>query len=173
MKYLSHTQNNLLLLVSTMGFTVPANAVDSKASELAKASQNPISTMVSLPFENNSNFNSGPDNKVENVLNVKPVLPVKLSSEWNLINRAIIPIISQPGVDGTSTGRKNGIGDTTYQGFFSPDKAIKRGKETNVSWGAGVQLQLPTHSNERLGTNRWAAGPAAVVLAMDKHWVYG
>lgn len=185
-----------------MAFSSSANAAGN-ASDLAKASQNPISTMISLPFENNTYGNAGPDNKTMNVLNVKPVLPVKINEDWNLINRAIVPIISQPGADGiresggtigdfvsksdsdihyghlvtpahdgTSTDRKNGVGDTTYQGFFSPAKQIKMGS-ASVSWGAGVQVQIPTHSDDRLGTSRWAAGPAFVALAMDKHWVYG
>jgi len=46
-----------------------------------------------------------------NVLNIKPVVPIKLNDEWNLINRAIIPLISQPGVAGASIGRKNGLGN--------------------------------------------------------------
>ena len=202
MKWNNQTSVSLFLLSACMTITLPVNAAGN-ASDLAKASQNPISTMISLPFENNTYGNSGPDNKTMNVLNVKPVLPVKLNEDWNLINRAIVPIISQPGADGTptsggttadlvsssnsdihyghlvtpahdgtSTDRKNGVGDTTYQGFFSPAKPIKMGG-AEVSWGAGVQLQIPTHSDDRLGTSRWAAGPAAVVLVMDKHWVYG
>lgn len=128
--------------------------------------------MISVPFENNANFNSGPDNKVLNVLNVKPVVPVSIGNDWNLINRAIVPIMSQPGIDGTSIGRKNGFGDITYQGFFSPKETIKMG-ETNVSWGIGPQIQMPTHSNDRLGSSRWAAGPSFVALGIDKKWVYG
>lgn len=166
------TINNSLAITVTMALTMPINAVADDASELAKKSQNPISTMISVPFENNANFNSGPDNKVLNVLNVKPVVPVSIGNDWNLINRAIVPIISQPGVDGTSIGRKNGLGDITYQGFFSPKKTIKMG-ETDVSWGIGPQIQMPAHSDERLGNNRWAAGPSFVALGINKKWVYG
>jgi len=155
----------VVLLSVTSVLSVPVFAAD--AGALAKASQNPVANLIQVPFENNSNFNAGPDDKVLNVLNVKPVVPVKLGEEWTLINRAIVPIISQPGVDGTSVGRKNGIGDTVYQGFFTPTKPGK------VIWGIGPEVQLPTHSNSRLGNNRWAAGPAAVVLMMPGHWVVG
>jgi hypothetical protein len=159
----------ILLSMLTVAFT---SVHAESTTELAKKSQNPISTMISLPIENNANFNAGPDNKVLNVLNVKPVYPVKLSSNWNLINRAIVPIISQPGVDGTNVGRKNGIGDTTYQSFFTPNTPIPMGK-FKVTWGVGAQLQIPTHSNDRLGTSRWAAGPTFVALGISKHWVTG
>lgn len=121
-----------------------------------------------MPFENNANFNAGPDDKVLNVLNIKPVVPVKLTDEWNLINRAIIPLISQPGVDGTPIGRKNGVGDITYQGFFSPNP-----KPGGMIWGVGPQIQIPTHTNSRLGNQRWAAGPNFVLLSMKGKTVSG
>ena len=62
--------------------------------DLAKASQNPVSSLISVPFENNSNFNVGPEDAYTNVLNIKPVYPVNLG-EWNLINRAILPVMYQ------------------------------------------------------------------------------
>ena len=61
--------------------------------DLAKASQNPISSLINVPFENNSNFNVGPDNSYQNVLNIKPVVPMELNDNWNLVNCAIIPLI--------------------------------------------------------------------------------
>ena len=103
-----------------------------------------------------------------NVLNIKPVVPIKLTDNWNLINRAIIPLISQPGVDGTPIGRKNGVGDLTYQGFFSPNP-----KPGGLIWGIGPQIQIPTHTNSRLGNQRWAAGPNAVELDVGKNVVKG
>ena len=119
-----------------------------------------------MPFENNANFNAGPDDKVLNVLNIKPVVPIKLNDDWNLINRAIIPLISQPGVDGASIGRKNGLGDITYQGFFSPANPGK------VIWGLGPAISIPVGADQ-FSSNKWSAGPAAVVLTMPGHWVVG
>ena len=159
--------NNIALLVATAVFAVPVQAADSKATALAKQSQNPVANLISVPIENNANFNAGPDDKVLNVLNIKPVIPVKLSSEWMLINRAIIPVVSQPGVDGTSIGRKNGLGDTTYQAFITPAKPGK------WIFGGGPQIQIPTHTDSRLGNNRWGAGPSFVALTMPGKWVTG
>ena len=91
------------------------------ATALARQSQNPVSSLIQLPFENNANFNSGRDDKTLNVLNVKPVVPISLNADWILINRAIIPLVSQPGINGTlDDDRKNGLGDTTYQAFITP-----------------------------------------------------
>ena len=30
------------------------------------------------------------------ILNVQPVIPIKLTEDWNLITRTILPIINQP-----------------------------------------------------------------------------
>lgn len=62
-----------------MASTAPATAVADTATDLAKKTQNPVSDLISVPFENNANFNAGPDNKVLNVLNIKPVVPMKLN----------------------------------------------------------------------------------------------
>jgi hypothetical protein len=169
MKFQYHTINHLLrMLVVAVVSTVSANVFADAATELAKQTQNPVSDLISVPFENNANFNAGPDNKVLNVLNIKPVIPMKLNDDWNLIHRAILPLISQPGVDGTPIGRKNGVGDLTYQGFFSPNP-----KPGGLIWGVGPQIQIPTHSNSRLGNQRWAAGPNVVVLDIGKKVVKG
>ena len=110
MKLHKYTFNYLyLLFAAVVASTAPANAVADTATELAKKTQNPVSNLISVPFENNANYRAGPDNKVLNVLNIKPVIPIKLNDNWNLINRAILPLISQPGVDGTPIGRKNGV----------------------------------------------------------------
>lgn len=134
--------------------------------ELAKASQNPVASLISVPFENNYNGEFGPDNSNQNVLNIKPVVPIKLGENWNLINRAIMPLVSQPGISGGSN-RQNGLGDTTYQAFLSPQKPGK------WIWGVGPQVQIPTHTDDVLGNEHWGAGLAAVVLTMPGHWVTG
>jgi hypothetical protein len=44
-------------------------------SDLAKATQNPVSDLISLPFQSNTNFGVGPDDDIQNVLNIQPVIP--------------------------------------------------------------------------------------------------
>ena len=139
---------------------------DAEKKALAKQSQNPVAKLISVPFENNYNGEYGPNNSDQNVLNIKPVIPVQISENWNLINRVIMPFVSQPGIPG-GPNRQNGLGDTTYQGFISPSKPGK------VIWGAGPSVQLPTHTDEVLGNENWAAGPALVLLSMPGHWVFG
>jgi hypothetical protein len=132
---------------------------------LSKASQNPISSLVSVPFEFNSTFNNGPEDAFAEDLNIKPVIPMSFSENWNLVNRVIVPVIYQeepfPGL-----GDVFGLGDITYQGFFTQKKSGK------FIWGLGPQLDIPT-GMDRLTSNQWALGPTAVGLTMPGHWVIG
>src|SRR5215831_17135663 len=68
----------------------------SEDEDLAKKSQNPIADLVSVPFQSNTNFNAGPFDRTQEVLNIQPVVPLHINAEWNLIARTIVPVISQP-----------------------------------------------------------------------------
>ncbi|KPK51572.1 MAG: neuromedin U [Myxococcales bacterium SG8_38_1] len=137
------------------------------AASLAKAVQNPIADMVSLPFQNNTNFDVGPLNKTQNILNIQPVYPVNFTSEWNLITRTIVPVISQPAFT-PAQDRENGLGDIQFSAFFSPKQPVG-----GWVWGAGVIAQLDTATDDRLGQGAWGLGPTAVALHLGKTWVYG
>ena len=138
------------------------------AEDLAKIAQNPVANLISVPFQNNTNFNVGPQNGTQNILNIQPVVPFHLDPDWNIITRTIIPVISQPAFV-AGEDRKNGIGDVQFSAFLSPNRG------TGLIWGAGAIAQAPTHSDDRLGNERWGLGPTAVALRLEKGnpWVYG
>jgi hypothetical protein len=71
-------------------------------SELAKQTQNPVADLISIPFQNNTNFGFEPNHRTQNVLNIQPVIPLNLNENWNLITRTILPIIKQPDLRTTS-----------------------------------------------------------------------
>lgn len=148
--------------------TLNVAAAESGAADLAKAAQNPIAAMISVPFQNNTNFNVGPKDKTQNILNIQPVIPLDLNSEWNLVTRTIIPVISQPEF-APGQGRTNGIGDVQFSAFFSPKAPTASG----WIWGAGAIAQLDTATNDVLGAGKWGLGPTAVALKMVGPWVYG
>lgn len=138
------------------------------AAALAKAAQNPIADMVSVPIQLNVNTDVGPLKKTQEVLNIQPVLPFKLNPEWNLVTRTIIPLISQP-ASTAAQSRENGIGDVQFSAFLSPSSPGA------WIWGAGAVVQAPSASDDRLGQGKWGLGPTAVALHMAKGdpWVYG
>ena len=51
-------------------------------------------------------------------LNVQPVAPFSISTDWNVISRTIVPVIYQTDIGGN--GSDFGTGDTTQSFFFSP-----------------------------------------------------
>ncbi len=161
-----------LLLISPLGLSAPADGhVDpgeGSLGEIAKSAQNPVAAMISVPFQNNTNFNVGPEEETQNILNIQPVIPFNLNENWNLITRTIIPVISQPKF-APGQDRENGIGDVQFSAFLSPIKPASGG----WVWGAGPIAQLDTSTDDRLGSERWGLGPSAVVLRPDGAWVYG
>lgn len=150
------------------GIAAAAEPAGDGATALAKAAQNPIADMISLPLQQNINTNLGPYHKTQTVLNVQPVIPIHLNSDWNLITRTIVPVISQPQL--TAGGeRTNGIGDIQFSALLSP------AQPGNWVLGAGVIAQLKTATDNVLGQGKWGLGPTAVALHLERGspWVYG
>jgi len=135
-------------------------------AELAKAAQNPIANLISLPLQDNINTGIGPDDETQNILNIQPVWPISLSDNWNIITRTILPVTSQPDIL-TGEGRINGLGDTTFTAFLSPANS------GSLTWGVGPVILLPTATDDKLGADKWGAGASAVVLSMPGNWVVG
>jgi hypothetical protein len=158
-----------VVLLAALFAARPATAELSK-EELAKLAQNPVANLISLPLQNNTNFNVGPLNGTQNILNIQPVIPIELNKDWNLITRTIMPLIWQPAFV-SGEGTEFGLGDTQLSGFLSPSEPGPGG----LIWGVGAIAQLPTDTDARLGNKNWGLGPTAVVLRLEKGspWVYG
>ena len=137
----------------------------SEDEDLAKKSQNPIADLVSVPFQSNTNFNAGPFNRTQEVFNIQPVVPMHFNSDWNLISRTIVPLMSQPSPFFDSN--TNGVGDITQSLFFSP------AHPGALIWGVGPVFTIPSATDPILGTGRVLLGPTAVFLTTPGHWVIG
>ena len=139
------------------------------AGDLAKKTQNPVADLISVQFQNNTFFETGPKARTQNILLFQPVIPIKMNKDWNFIARPIVPIINQPPFNDTQN-RNHRIGNIQFQGFLSPQKKVG-------DWivGLGPNLEFPTNSGPdgRFGPDMWSAGPAFVALQMKGHWVYG
>ena len=145
----------------------PADA-QANAAELAKKLQNPIADLISVPLQNNWDFGIGPADAMRYTVNIQPVIPVSLSTEWNLIIRTIMPVIYAaspvPGGD-----NKAGLGDITQSFFFSPKTPTSGG----WIWGVGPVFLYPTATDSALGSEKFGLGPTAVVLKQEHGWTYG
>jgi hypothetical protein len=150
---------------TTQAASPPAAAANDTAA-LAKATQNPVASLISVPFQNNSNFGVGPYNRTQNVLNIQPVIPAPLGKNWTLITRIIQPIVWQPYRD-LVTGGEFGFGDMNPTFFLSPAKPGK------VIWGVGPTTIFPTATSAVLGQGKLSFGPSAVTLIQPGHWTIG
>jgi hypothetical protein len=92
------------------------------------------------------------------------VIPIHLTSRWNLISRTIIPINSVP----TGLGERDaGLGDVQEELFFTP------AGDRSLVWGVGPIVSLPTATLDANVTGSWAAGPAGLILYTGGPWVAG
>jgi hypothetical protein len=141
---------------------------DAELDDLAKKLNNPVASLVSVPFQNNFDFGAGPNgNGFQYKLNFQPVAPFSLNDDWNLISRTIMPFIHQNDYIGTTT--QSGLGDTTESLFLSPKNPGPGG----LIWGVGPDFYLPTATESLLGVEKWGAGPTGVALIQDHGWTYG
>jgi hypothetical protein len=142
----------------------PAAAQNTAA--LAKATQNPVASLISVPIQNSSNFGVGPYNRTQDVINIQPVIPLRISENWNLITRIIQPIVWQP-YPASTTGGQSGIGDMNPAFFLSPAKPGK------LIWGAGPTIVIPTATSPLVGQGKLSMGPSVVALTQPGAWTLG
>ncbi len=161
-----------------------------QAAELAKKLQNPVASLISFPVQSKFDFRIGPsDEGWRYTLNIQPVIPISIGSDWNLIVRTIIPYIHQEDVfkgsalifeediDGVpvevTSARplghvQDGLGDIIQSFFFSP-------KEPVAGWilAAGPVFLYPSATDSLLGSEKWGTGPTGLILKQTGGWTYG
>jgi hypothetical protein len=135
-------------------------------SEKAKQMQNPMAVKTSLTLQESIGFNIGPEKKTGNAVTLQPIIPVRISPGWNVITYGSLPFISLPSFT-PEQGHLNGLGDTNFYAFLTPNRTGE------WLWGVGPVFQIPTHTNDSLGTDKWGVGPAVVVVRSVGNWVYG
>ena len=137
------------------------------AADLAKKLANPIASLISLPFQNNTDFGIGDNLGTRNTMNIQPVIPIGLSENLNLITRVILPVISQQSMTGVGNS-EFGLGDAIISAFLSPVTT-----KSGIVWGAGPVILAPTATNDFLGSKKFGVGPTAVALYQKKGMTFG
>lgn len=153
-----------ILLTSVLSFADSTG--EGQSAELAQELTNPIADLMTIPVQTTYDQNIGPADKgTKYQTNIQPVIPFDLSEEWMLITRTIVPVVQQKEIY-PGAGSQSGLGDTSLSLFVGPRKG-------GVMWGAGPILLLPTASDDLLGSGKWGAGPAGIVVAMLGPWTVG
>jgi hypothetical protein len=169
-------RRGLVCVVAMCGLTLlPLSVADAQqqaapatdeSEELAKKLSNPISDLVSVPFQFNWAQNVGPFDLTQFILNVQPVIPFSLNKDWNMIVRVIAPFVGQPSLV-VDSEPAFGLGDTTNSFFFSPTTT------GSFTIGVGPAFVLPSTQIPTIGSGKWSAGPTVVALRQEGEWTYG
>ena len=78
----AQAQSNPSFTTAPEAASAGGNATDEQA-ELAKKTQNPVATLVSVPIQNNWDFGIGPANAMKYTANLQPVVPFMLIRNGN------------------------------------------------------------------------------------------
>lgn len=158
-----------LAAIQLLGMTYACSAQAQESNDaLARQLSNPISSLISVPFQLNADYGAGVDGEgAMYTLNIQPVIPFRLNKDWNVISRTVLPLVGREDVFPGASGAW-GTGDTMQSFFFSPEAA-----PGGLIWGVGPVFLLPTASDDVLGSEKWGVGPTAVVLKQEGPWTIG
>ena len=81
------------------------SAPPATSNDAARQAQNPLTPLYSLINENDTNPGVGPLRRTQNVLLIEPVIPIRLTPDFNLVTRWITPVIRQPALAPTRSVR--------------------------------------------------------------------
>jgi hypothetical protein len=129
---------------------------DKSLKEFNQQVTNPLSNEWSLELKQ-SNYLLNSPNAWNPEFQFEPVLPVALTTDWNLVARPVFKFFdSNPYANSTgNSAREEGLGDSTLTTLLSPNTS-------NWLLGLGPTFVLPTATTQHTGDGKWQAGPAAV-----------
>ena len=160
------TVTAFLCLLLLLALSVPAVAEESDA-ELAKKTQNPVASLISVPLQNNWDFGIGPADATKYTLNIQPVIPI-------LDHQGVEP---HPPDD--SAGHLHGVAGSGRRYEIRPRRhhaelLLLAGAEQVDGWvvGAGPVFLYPTGA-DAFSSKKWGAGPTAVALKQENGWTVG
>lgn len=158
-------QSSLYIFLGFLCFS-PTYAKNTSGSELLQDLENPLSNVISLPFQNDLNFGYGGKDQPQYILKLAPSMPIRIHENIKVITRPILPIYSQVNTV-TQRGHISGIGDFNPQFYFAHVHIEK------TAAGFGPVFSLPTATNRQLGSRKVSAGPGMIFSATPGKWVLG
>jgi len=137
----------------------PALAAEGSQS-LDQAANDPTASLMAIQLQNiyTGNYHILPD-ETGNTILLRPVMPFK-TGEVNHIARATIPYVTD------SPSGRTGLGDSVLFDLIVFNRSWGR-------FGVGPVLLFPTATDDALGAEKWAAGPALGFVARRPAFIWG
>ena len=145
----------------------PAAAAAPSAADLAKKLANPISDLVSIPFQFNWDQGVGPTDGLRFMMYAQPVVPMSVSEQVEP-GRSLRPPARhpQPPLCG-GEGMEAGTGDTPVLG-------LPLAEAGQADLGRGARVRAAHHHRPRRSARASGSlGPTAVVLKQQGPWTLG
>ena len=145
-------------------------------AEIDRRLNNPLTSLWSLTFQNNTSAYEGDlidGSEYSNNFFFQPFMPFEVGADKQamLTLRPVFPLVTQPEFEEPGARESynylTGFGDIQLLMLAGPND----GK--SVVWGAGATFRFPTASKDELGSGKYQAGPAAMLFYMGKPWTLG
>jgi hypothetical protein len=138
----------------------PAEAAETKEggeqASLAEKATDPTSSLIQFRLQNSFIPESFDSTGYSNVFQIQPVIPWKAPWGQLMITRPTIPFPLTADPDGL-VNETSGLGDIDLLHLF-----IFEQEWGNL--GFGFSTVFPSATDERLGSGKWQAGPAAIIV---------
>jgi hypothetical protein len=150
----------LVTSVQAQQAAAPVQPQHQGGQSLDQAANDPTASLMSVQIQN---LYSGSHHNLEhedsNTILLRPAVPFK-TGDLNHIARATVPIVT-----GSPSG-KTGLGDAVLFDLIVFNQSKGR-------WGVGPVMLLPTATNNALGAEKWALGPALGFVVQETGFIWG
>jgi hypothetical protein len=128
--------------------------------DLEQAANDPTASLMSVQIQNvyAGNYHNLNDEDGNTVL-LRSAIPFR-TGPLNHIARFTLPIVTE------NPARKDGLSDLVLFDLIVFNESWGR-------WGVGPVMMFPTATNDSLGADKWAAGPAAGFVARSQKLLWG
>lgn len=159
--------SGIAAVVCAAGLSAPAGEpaaaeTTTSAEQLAADLANPLSPITTLNMNVRAELGNGPDDDTNVQLRLQPSVFKPMDDASAFLLRTIVPVqVKEWPVEA------EGLGDISLIPTYVPDMT------RSLFAGYGAALGLPTATEDSLGSKKWTAGPACMLVKTGQPWTYG